>query len=101
MAEGWYRQDGADWLLQLHVQPGAKKTEVAGLYDGALKLRLAAPPVDGKANTALLAFVAEAFAIPRRQVELKSGASSRRKVIRVSGSALAPEQAMGSGPDAA
>ncbi|GLS04589.1 UPF0235 protein [Chitiniphilus shinanonensis] len=83
------------------MQPGAKKTEVTGLYDGALKLRLAAPPVDGKANAALLDFLAQAFAVPRRQVELKSGASSRRKVIRIVGSPQAPEQAVGLAADAA
>ncbi|GAA5784811.1 hypothetical protein YWS52_11310 [Chitiniphilus shinanonensis] len=74
---------------------------MTGLYDGALKLRLAAPPVDGKANAALLDFLAQAFAVPRRQVELKSGASSRRKVIRIVGSTQAPEQAVGLVADAA
>lgn len=71
--------------LTLHIQPGAKKTELAGLHGDALKIRLAAPPVDGKANEALLRFVAETLAVPKAAVCLKSGQTSRRKVLEVSG----------------
>ena len=79
----WYqpRQDG--WLLTLHVQPGAKVTAVVGLHGGALKLRLAAPPVDGKANTALCQFLARCFEVPQSAVELVAGASSRQKRVLV------------------
>ncbi|MCE1171159.1 DUF167 domain-containing protein [Azovibrio restrictus] len=82
----WYRQDrdGA-FCLSLHIQPGAKKSSVAGLHGEALKIRLAAPPVDGKANTALVAFVAELLQLPRAAVSLKSGQTSRQKVLRVEG----------------
>jgi uncharacterized protein (TIGR00251 family) len=82
----WFRadQDGA-FCLTLHIQPGAKKSGVAGLYGDALKIRLAAPPVDGKANAALLAFLAELLQIPGSAVSLKSGQTSRRKVVRVAG----------------
>lgn len=69
--------------LTLHIQPGAKKTEIVGDYGDALKLRLAAPPVDGKANAALLAFVAERLGVARSAVQLKSGQSTRRKVLAV------------------
>lgn len=72
--------------LTLHIQPGAKKTEFAGLHGGALKIRLAAPPVDGKANEALIKFVAEILKLPKSAVNLKSGQTSRRKVLEVSGS---------------
>ena len=72
-------------LLTLHIQPGAKKTEIAGEYGDALKIRLAAPPVDGKANAALLAFVAERLGVAKNAVTLKSGQTSRRKVIEVVG----------------
>lgn len=70
-------------LLTLHIQPGAKKTEVCGLHGDALKIRLAAPPVDGKANAALLAFVADRLGLPKSAVSLKSGQTSRRKVVEV------------------
>ena len=65
----------------------AKKTEVAGLHGDALKIRLAAPPVDGKANAALLSFVAERLGIAKSSVSLKSGQTSRRKVLEVDAAA--------------
>jgi uncharacterized protein (TIGR00251 family) len=79
----WLRVGNGKITLTLHIQPGAKKTEVAGLYGDALKIRLAAPPVDGKANAALIAFVADRLGVARSAVSLKSGQTSRRKVIEV------------------
>jgi uncharacterized protein (TIGR00251 family) len=82
----WFRQAADRTItLTLHIQPGAKKTELAGRHGDALKIRLAAPPVDGKANAALLKFVAEALHLPRSAVSLKSGQTSRRKVLEVIG----------------
>jgi uncharacterized protein (TIGR00251 family) len=80
----WYRL-GADGVasLTLHIQPGAKKTEFAGLHGDALKIRLAAPPVDGKANEALVRFLADTLDLPKSAVTLKSGQTSRRKVLEV------------------
>ncbi|MFZ5510517.1 MAG: DUF167 domain-containing protein [Pseudomonadota bacterium] len=72
-------------LLTVHVQPGAKRTEVAGVHGDALKIRLAAPPVDGKANDCLLAFLAERLGLARAAVELVSGATARRKRLRLAG----------------
>lgn len=80
----WFRVAGDGQItLTLHIQPAAKKTEFAGLHGDALKIRLAAPPVDGKANEALIKFVAETLGLPKAAVNLKSGQSSRRKVIEV------------------
>lgn len=90
MAE-WYRQNGDVITLTLHVQPGAKRSEIAGLHGDALKIRLAAPPIEGRANDALLKFLAGLFGVPLRQVELKQGGQSRHKVIMVQGSRVAPE----------
>lgn len=81
----WLRRSGDMLTLTLHIQPGARKTEVAGEHGDALKIRLAAPPVDGKANTALLEFVAERLGVAKSAVTLKSGQTSRRKVVEVSG----------------
>ena len=71
--------------LTLHIQPGAKKTEFAGLHGDALKIRLAAPPVDGKANEALIKIAAVTLKLPKSAVNLKSGQTSRRKVLEVIG----------------
>jgi uncharacterized protein (TIGR00251 family) len=80
---GWYRKTAEGWLLELHIQPGAKKSEVAGLHGDALKIRIASPPVDGKANAALVAFVAGALDVPKSAVEVIRGETSRRKCLRV------------------
>jgi hypothetical protein len=77
-------------VLALHVQPGAKRTEVAGMHGGALKVRLAAPPVDGKANAELLRFLADAFGVPRRSIVIVRGTTSRDKVVRITGATRNP-----------
>lgn len=93
MAE-WFRRNGDVVTLTLHIQPGAKRSEIAGLHGEALKIRLAAPPVEGRANEALLKFIAELFGVPVRQVELKQGGQSRHKVVAVSGSKVEPESVL-------
>ena len=70
-------------VLRLHIQPGAKKTEVVGPHGDALKIRLAAPPVDGKANAALVEFLAKKVGAGRTAVELISGETSRAKRLRI------------------
>lgn len=79
----WLRERAGVLELALHVQPGAKRTEVAGAHGDALKIRLAAPPVDGKANEELIRFLADAFGVPQRAVTIVRGATSRRKTVRV------------------
>lgn len=91
----WFRRNGDIVTLTLHIQPGAKRTELAGLHGEALKIRLAAPPVEGRANEALLKFVAGLFGVPVRQVELKQGAQSRHKVVAITGSMIDPESLPG------
>ncbi|MBP6668034.1 MAG: DUF167 domain-containing protein [Gemmatimonadales bacterium] len=77
--------------LTCHVQPRASRTECAGRHGDALKIRLAAPPVDGAANEALLRFLADRLGVSRGAVTLRAGASSRRKVVEVQG--VGPETA--------
>ncbi|HPR05782.1 MAG TPA: DUF167 family protein [Denitromonas sp.] len=82
----WLRSDGDGTLmLSLHIQPGAKTTEFVGLHGEAMKVRLAAPPVDGKANAALIAFLAKFCAVPKSAVTLVSGQSARAKRVRIEG----------------
>lgn len=87
----WHRRDGDALVLVLHIQPGAKRSEVAGLHGEALKIRLAAPPIEGRANEALLRFVADLFKVPTRNVELIQGAQSRHKRVAVRGSSVDPD----------
>ena len=77
--------NGEAVLLSLHIQPGAKKTAVVGLHGEALKIRLAAPPVDGKANQALVEFLAASLRVTKSRIDLVSGVSSRTKRIRITG----------------
>lgn len=77
------RTDGADLLLRCYLQPRASKTEVVGEHDGAVKIRLSAPPVDGEANAELIAFLAKQFGVGKRAVQIDSGATGRRKTVRI------------------
>jgi uncharacterized protein (TIGR00251 family) len=72
-------------VLDVRVIPRAPRSRVDGERNGAVLIRLAAPPVDGAANAALIAFLAEALAVPRRQIAIVSGDKSRDKRIRISG----------------
>ncbi|MDK2124219.1 DUF167 domain-containing protein [Parachitinimonas caeni] len=85
----WWRVVEGGVRLSLHIQPGAKRTEVAGLHGESLKLRLAAPPVDGKANEQLVAYLAAQFGVPRHRVNIVSGELSRKKLVEISGVASA------------
>jgi uncharacterized protein len=71
--------------ISVYVQPRANKTAVAGMHDGCVKVRLAAPPVDGAANAALIEFVAERLRIAKSRVRIVTGQTSRRKVVEVDG----------------
>ena len=81
----WARRDGAGWLLELHVQPGAKSTSVVGEHGGRLKLKISAPPVDNKANAHLLGWLAARLGLPKSAVRLVRGESSRQKTVAVYG----------------
>ncbi len=74
--DGWLRFD-------VRVQPRASKDEVAGVRDGALRVRLRAPPVEGAANDALVDFLADELGLSRRQVRIVSGLGSRSKIVEV------------------
>lgn len=74
---------GGACVLDVSVSPNAKRTQADGLHDGALRVRLAAPPVDGKANQALIDWVAAELACPKRDVGLLRGQASRRKQLKI------------------
>lgn len=72
-------------LVHIHVQPRASKNAFAGLHDGAVKLRITAPPVDGKANALIIELLAKLFHVSKSAVTLASGQQSRHKRFRVAG----------------
>jgi len=91
MADDPFKSGNGGVFIRCHVQPGASKNGVSGLHGNSVKIKLHAPPVDGKANTELVKFIAEFFGVPKSFVEIKSGHSSRQKVLFVNN--LSPETA--------
>ncbi len=75
--------------LPLHVQPRARRNEIVGIYNGALKLKLVAPPVDDAANKALIRFFATLLDLPKSRLKISSGERSREKTLRIEGLSLA------------
>jgi uncharacterized protein (TIGR00251 family) len=75
-------------IVDIHVMPNAPRTQIQGLHDGALHLRLKAPPVEGKANLELAAWLARELKVPRASVELIRGETARRKQLRVAQSSV-------------
>lgn len=71
--------------IVIYCQPGAKKTRLAGLFDGKPKIQLAAPPVDGEANRVLVEFLASLCLVPKSRITIESGESSRNKRLSVDG----------------
>jgi uncharacterized protein (TIGR00251 family) len=79
----WYRWDGPDLLLALHIQPGARRDEFVGPHGDRFKIRITAPPVDGKANTHLIHFLADTFGVTTGAVKLLAGSAGREKRLRI------------------
>jgi len=75
-------------VLDCHLQPGASRIGFAGLHGDRLKIRISAPPMNGKANSMLLAFLAKAFGVSKQQVMLVSGQTGRQKRVAISSSRL-------------
>jgi uncharacterized protein (TIGR00251 family) len=71
--------------IEVYVQPRASKTELAGLHDGVIKIRIAAPAIENAANRALIDFIAQHLGIAKRSVRVVSGGASRRKVLEIDG----------------
>ncbi|MGQ3892789.1 DUF167 domain-containing protein [Legionella sp. CNM-4043-24] len=87
----WYRLESDVLILRLYVQPGARHNELIGLIGDELKLRLMAPPIEGRANAVLVKYLAQLFEVPRSDIQLKSGEKSRHKTIVIRGSKVHPE----------
>ncbi len=83
MSSPWYRWQGQTLLLFCHLQPGAHNDDSAGEHGDRLKIRIAAPPVDGKANKQLIKFIARQFAVSQANVIISSGEGGRQKNLRI------------------
>ena len=81
----WARREGEAWLIELHVQPGTRATQAVGEHGGRLKLKIAALPVDNKANAHLLAWLADRLGVAKAAVTLVRGDASRQKTVAVRG----------------
>jgi uncharacterized protein (TIGR00251 family) len=81
----WAHDEAGGAVLELLVQPRASRTRAVGEHDGRLKLQLAAPPVDGEANAALVEFLARALGVRKADVTIARGETGRRKTVRVAG----------------
>ena len=90
---GWYQWQGDDLILSVRVQPRASRDEIVGPHGEALKVRITAPPVEGKANTHLVKFLAAAFGVTRGSVELLGGDTGRSKRLRIRDPRLLPPAA--------
>ena len=85
MAPGWARDGAGGAVLEVPVQPRASRSRVVGEHDGRVKIQLAAPPVDGEANAALVEFLARALRVRKADVTIERGETGRRKTVRVVG----------------
>ena len=81
----WWRRDGEDLVLLLRIQPRASRDELAGVQGARLRVRITAPPVDGKANAHLQRWLAELFGVARQRVLIESGLAGRDKRARILG----------------
>jgi len=77
------REKSGAWLLMLWVQPNSARSALAGLHGDRLKVRLAAPPLDGKANKELVRFLSRALDVPRKNIEISAGLGARGKTVRI------------------
>jgi len=91
MTGGPVRRRDGDLTLALHIQPRAARNEVAGLHGDRIKIRLTAPPADGKANAALIDFLAAEFNVPKKSVDITAGHSDRRKTVVIRSPKRLPE----------
>jgi len=79
----WHRKDGDDLLLFLKIQPRSGKDAFGEIMEDTRKLRIKAPPVDGKANAYLVKYLAKTFGVPRSRIIIESGLASKRKRVRI------------------
>ncbi len=85
MCNDWIKELAEDLLISINVQPRSSKTEIMGIQDHALKIKLTSPPVEGAANSLLIKFISKKLGIAKSRIKLKSGEKSRQKKIIIEG----------------
>ena len=78
-----YQINSSIITLKLYLQPGSKKNEVIGLFEGSLKIKLATQPIEGQANVALIKYLSQLLKVPKSKIILKKGEKSRRKIVDI------------------
>lgn len=87
-----YSWQGEDLILHCHLQPKAANDEIVGVHDGRLKIRITAPPIDGKANQHIINWFSKLFKVPKGDIEILQGDLGRKKTLRIRNPKVLPEQ---------
>jgi len=85
MCHSWIRELSEGLLISINVQPRSSKTEIIGMHENSLKIKLTSPPVEGAANSLLIRFIAKELGISKSRIDLKSGEKSRKKKLIIKG----------------
>jgi hypothetical protein len=88
------RETGTGLAVPLHVQPRARRTQIAGIHNGALKVKVSAPPVDDAANRAIVEYFSKILGLPKSHVRIVAGQKSRDKLLHIDGISLQTFQAL-------
>lgn len=91
MSTHHYTWQGEDLILHCHVQPKAANDEIVGIHGDRLKIRITAPPIDGKANDHILRWFSKLFKVPKSDIEILQGESGRQKTLRIRAPKTLPE----------
>ena len=86
----WFSKTAAGYVVAVHAQPGAKRSEISGLHGGRLKMRIAAPPLEGRANEALIDFLAQRLGLSRSKLRVLKGLQGRAKLVEIADTEIDP-----------
>ena len=86
----WFSKTAAGYVVAVHAQPGAKRSEISGLHGGRLKVRIAAPPLEGRANEALIDFLAQRLGLSRSKLRVLKGLQGRTKLVEIADTEIDP-----------
>ncbi len=88
----WFSKTATGYVVAVHAQPGAKRSEISGLHGERLKVRVAAPPLEGRANEALIEFLAQRLGLPRSKLRVSKGLQARAKLVEIADTEIDPNR---------